>query len=113
MPINISALTFDTSDALAAASFWAAALSGTVGADNSVEFGSVERADSPTLYFQRVEEPKTAKNRLHLDLTTSDLEGEISRLVGLGATVFASYDTGSRWSTLLDPDGNEFCVVGS
>jgi hypothetical protein len=35
-------------------------------------------------------------------------DAEIERLVGLAATVFASYE---RWGTLLDPEGDEFCVI--
>ena len=69
----------------------------------------VERADGvlPRLYFQLVPEGKVAKNRLHLDLRTDDLESEVARLLALGATVLASSE-GHR--VLADPEGNEFCV---
>jgi hypothetical protein len=70
----------------------------------------VERSDGapPRLYFQEVpEERAVAKNRLHLDLRTDDLAGEVARLVLLGATVLAAFE-GRR--VLADPEGNEFCV---
>ncbi|HEX6358180.1 VOC family protein [Actinophytocola sp.] len=61
----------------------------------------------PRLFFQSVPEPKTVKNRVHLDLTCTDLDAEVERLVALGASVVARYD---GWVTLTDPEGNEFCV---
>lgn len=65
------------------------------------------------LTFQRVPEPKAAKNRAHLDLFVDDLDAEVARLVGLGATVLAVHDDegGYRTSILGDPELNEFCVV--
>ncbi|PBC77700.1 hypothetical protein BX265_2456 [Streptomyces sp. TLI_235] len=65
------------------------------------------------LLFQAVPEPKTVKNRLHLDLHAGPerREAEVDRLVALGATVLARIDEpGSRHVTLADPEGNEFCV---
>jgi hypothetical protein len=61
----------------------------------------------PRFFFQLVPEPKTTKNRLHLDLHADDRPAEVRRLVGLGATVIDEHD---GWSTLADPEGNEFCV---
>ena len=62
----------------------------------------------PRLYFQQVPEPKVAKNRMHLDVSTADRSAEVSRLVGLGASVVAVRE---GWTSMLDPDGNEFCVA--
>jgi len=65
------------------------------------------------LLFQAVPEPKTVKNRLHLDLHVG-LEAqaaEVARLARLGATVLAQVDDrGSRHVTMADPEGNEFDV---
>jgi hypothetical protein len=58
--------------------------------------------------FQEVPEGKIAKNRLHLELRSSDRRGEVDRLTALGATVF--YE-GDGWTTLQDPEGNEFCIT--
>jgi glyoxalase superfamily protein len=62
----------------------------------------------PTWFFQEVPEPRLGKNRLHLDLSAPDRAAETERLVALGASVFATYD---GHTTLLDPQGNEFCIV--
>jgi predicted enzyme related to lactoylglutathione lyase len=63
----------------------------------------------------KVPEPKTAKNRCHVDLrtTTRDAVGdETDRLVALGATLTrpAKEEFGVYWATLADPEGNEFCI---
>ena len=71
-----------------------------------------EPGDEPTWLFAKVPEPKTAKNRMHLDLAAPDPETEIARLVGLGATRVADTDEyGYRWTVMTDPEGNEFCVA--
>ncbi len=60
----------------------------------------------PRVFFQRVPEPKTAKNRVHLDVTTSHLDG----LVAAGARVLLPQADGRGWTVLADPGGNEFCA---
>ena len=65
------------------------------------------------LVLQQVPEPKSGKNRMHVDLVADDIEPEVDRLIGLGAQrVHEGVQTLGpvRWVTLLDPVGNEFCV---
>ncbi|POX56356.1 hypothetical protein C3489_04665 [Streptomyces sp. Ru71] len=65
------------------------------------------------LLFQRVPEPKTVKNRLHLDLHPGDgrRAGEVERLTGLGASVLREVkEPSGQWVVMADPEGNEFCV---
>jgi hypothetical protein len=76
----------------------------------------------PRLFFQPVPEPKTVKNRLHLDLQASDptatreerraaVDADVVRLTGTGATVSRTVDDEEGyWVVMLDPEGNEFCV---
>jgi Glyoxalase-like domain len=77
----------------------------------------------PRLFFQRVPEPKTAKNRVHLDLAVSGGRGTpveerrrqvaaaVERAVAAGATRLKAYDeAGQHWVVLQDPEGNEFCL---
>lgn len=88
--------------------------------DRSVAWGG---PGTQRFYFQRVPEPKTVKNRVHLDLRVGDgapatheaVDAEVERIVALGATVL--YKRESSWGpypeyhwTLQDPEGNEFCV---
>ncbi len=51
------------------------------------------------------------RNRLHLDLYTDDPEGEVERLLRLGATVFRLREPDEDFTVLADPEGNLFCVV--
>lgn len=65
-------------------------------------------------YIQRVPESKHQKNHLHLDLRTAEMEGEVLRIRGLGATLITDHallEDDSRWHILADPAGNEFCVL--
>lgn len=65
------------------------------------------------LLFQRVPEPKTVKNRLHLDLHAGPerRDAEVARLEKLGAKVLRKVaEPGGTWTVLSDPEGNEFCV---
>jgi hypothetical protein len=64
-------------------------------------------APGPRIWFQRVPEPKTVKNRVHLDLTVPDLRVGVAELVGRGASLVAEHD---GWVVLADPEGDEFCV---
>ncbi len=65
------------------------------------------------LLFQRVPEPKTVKNRLHIDLHTEGGKrgAEVARLTGLGATVVREVkEPSGEWVVMADPEGNEFCL---
>ena len=126
MAVAIASVTFDCADALTLAQFWSAALERPLDPKGSRDFasigfaerrdtvgwGPVAREDEPTWMFARVTEPKSAKNRMHLDLMTPDVDAEVARLVGLGAThVAAREEYGYTWTVMADPEGNEFCVA--
>jgi catechol 2,3-dioxygenase-like lactoylglutathione lyase family enzyme len=67
-----------------------------------------------SLTLQRVDDPKTVKNRMHLDLLVDDVALEVDRLEQLGAsrlTPRAREEFGQSWFVLADPEGNEFCVA--
>jgi hypothetical protein len=67
----------------------------------------------PRLFFQRVPEPKSAKNRVHVDVPVPDerREAESRRLIEKGATLlWITSDRGPTTYTLQDPEGNEFCL---
>ncbi len=67
----------------------------------------------PRLLFQRVPEPKTVKDRIHLDVhvPAADLEATTQRVLALGATKLWDGRQGPQtWVTYADPEGNEFCL---
>jgi hypothetical protein len=62
--------------------------------------------------LQRTDDDKVAKERMHLDLETDDIEAEVRRLEGLGATRSDhQQERGFDFWVLRDPWGNEFCVL--
>lgn len=111
--LAIANVTFDCADATELAGFWSAALDRPVDAGANAYFATIGSAEpGPTLMFLMVGEPKTAKNRCHLDLLAGDRAAECERLVDLGAEHIADHDAyGRRWTVLRDPSGNEFCVA--
>ncbi|MEU8225679.1 VOC family protein [Kribbella sp. NPDC048915] len=110
MSVALESIAFDCADAASLATFWAGVLSSEVDADSNEFFATVNRAaDGPTLMFLQVPEPRTGKNRLHVDLVAADWAAEVDRLVGLGAERVAEHDEyGVHWITLADPEGNVF-----
>lgn len=110
MPSVIKTVSFDAADALALARFWAAALGSDVDEESTADKAFVEAAGwgGPNIWFNRVPEPKTAKNRIHLDLRApGPVADEVARLERLGATVQGDY---GHHTIMRDPEGNEFCV---
>lgn len=112
MTLTLGMITIDTTDATALADWWAEQTGGEVLETNDGWFVTVQLPGGPLLSFQRVDDPTPGKNRLHLDLGAPDLDAEVERLTGAGASVVAERQMGDfRWVTLTDPDGNEFCVA--
>jgi Glyoxalase-like domain len=76
----------------------------------------------PRLFFQTVPEPKTVKNRWHLDVEVTErgstpaarraaIAAKVAELTGVGATEVATIEEGGgTFTVMLDPEGNEFCV---
>jgi catechol 2,3-dioxygenase-like lactoylglutathione lyase family enzyme len=130
--VRIDSVVFDCRDAAPIARFWAAALGWSVAPydedelerlatkgvydpedDPSVMVEPPEDSDMPVLFFTEVPEEKLTKNRVHLDLAADGaLEEEVERLEALGAQVRNwAEEEGRTWCVMLDPEGNEFCVV--
>lgn len=114
MTATLANITVDCDDVERLSRFWAAALDREIGADPSPFFAALAPAapGEPTWLFLKVPEPKTAKNRVHVDLTAPDRDVEVDRLVALGATrVREVREHGMSWVVLHDPEGNEFCLA--
>jgi hypothetical protein len=119
-------VVFDCRHPASVARFWATALDGydvapydevelarlrAIGVDDPEDDPSVlvEALDGglPRLFFHRVPEPKTVKNRVHLDLRAANREAEVARLISAGASEVGRHE---NWVVMADPEGNEFCV---
>ncbi|SES41083.1 hypothetical protein SAMN04487983_105026 [Streptomyces sp. yr375] len=116
MTSAIRHVTIDSSDAYALGAFWSEVLGLPLHEDDKP--GDPEALiEGAGLLFVTVPEPKTQKNRVHLDLQPQDRtrEEEVDRLLTLGATLVADHrkPDGTGWALLADPEGNEFCVERS
>jgi hypothetical protein len=106
----IKSVTFDSTDALRLARFWATALGTDVDEDATADRAYVEAPGwgGPNMWFIRVPEPRTAKNRMHFDLRAPvTMADEVKRLQGIGATVVERF---AGFTVMNDPEGNVFCV---
>ncbi|MCP2327218.1 putative enzyme related to lactoylglutathione lyase [Hamadaea flava] len=115
---KIRNVSFDCADPYALARFWAEVMHTQLDSDHQPddEETAIQPPDGPALYFQRVPEPKSVKNRVHVCLTPEiRRDAEVERILGLGATLVADHrrPDGLGWAVLADPEGNEFCVLRS
>jgi predicted enzyme related to lactoylglutathione lyase len=115
MPVRLHHIVIDAHDLPGLARFWTQALGWQVLSErkNEIVIGAEENAPVG-ICFMSATDPKTVKNRVHVDLTSSatDRDQEIDRLLALGARRVDIGQTGAEsWTVLADPEGNEFCVV--
>ena len=69
-------------------------------------------ASGLTVYLQRVPEVKTAKTRLHMDLSVPDVHAALARVEALGGRALREFvEPGDELAVVADPDGNEFCLI--
>jgi predicted enzyme related to lactoylglutathione lyase len=113
-------VTVDCADPYELATFWSAVTGWPLSdADQPGDDEVLVEAPAPApgLLFIRVPEAKTVKNRVHLDWVPTERtrDAEVERVLGLGARVHEDHRTpeGAGWVTLLDPEGNEFCIERS
>ena len=122
MTARVSHTTIDCRDAYALSEWWKQLLDYTDVPGDPNEPGHEEcmildPATGHRLLFIEVPDPKTVKNRVHLDLSPTDgrRDDEVERVRRLGATEVADLrrSDGTGWVTFADPEGNEFCVLRS
>jgi hypothetical protein len=113
MPVRLHHIIVDAHDLLGLARLWTQAPGWKVLSEreNEIVIGTGENAPAG-MCFMPITDPKTVKNRVHLDLTGSaaDRDQEIDRLLALGARRAGIGQAGAEsWTVLADPEGNEFC----
>jgi len=112
--MHVGSVVIDCNDFPRMLAFWQAALD-YVPRDPVEEGWAVlrdPRGERVNVSLQRVPEPRIGKNRLHLDLYAGNREGEVQRLLGLGATRHPrTPEPDEDFVLLQDPEGNVFCVV--
>ena len=114
-------VTFDCRDAALLARFWSAVTRWPASKQDMPgnPFWLVARSEDEGVHlvFVEVPEPKTVKNRLHLDLVPEEgsQDDEVARFQALGAGILDDRRraTPGGWVVMADPEGNEFCVEPS
>jgi predicted enzyme related to lactoylglutathione lyase len=112
--LRLGNVTLDCADPQRVAAFWSAALARPIDDGASEFFVSIGHGDESTVgwFFIQVPEGKEVKNRVHVDLHADDRDAAVARLLALGAQRHSDHDEfGVRWTTMLDVEGNEFCVA--
>jgi predicted enzyme related to lactoylglutathione lyase len=113
--LRFAFFTLDCVDIDRVAAFWATLLEGSAGEpmDDGRYVFIRDRDDLPAFCLQRVDEAKTAKNRMHLDFEVDDLDATTARIVELGGSWQGGEHTLEeyRWRTVQDPEGNEFDIT--
>jgi predicted enzyme related to lactoylglutathione lyase len=108
--VGIAALAIDCADPPRLAAWWSRLLGGEVeaGADGDA---TLHTPDGLAIDFGAVPDERTVKNRLHLDLRSTDLDEATRQAEALGATRADDIYDGGRWQVMRDPEGNEFCLL--
>ncbi len=115
MALYVGSTVINTADLEKSIALWTAAL-GYVVRSSDATFAVLTDPNRrwSNVSLQLSDEPKRGRNRLHLDLYTSDQEGEVARLGGLGARRIPwDYPEDPDFVVMADFDGNEFCVIQS
>ena len=114
--MKVGSIVIDCNDFAVMKAFWQAALRyearEPTGDDDDFTILRDPAGEGVNVSIDTVPEPRSGKNRLHLDLYTDQPEAEIERLLGLGATRHPrTPEPGEDFTVLADPEGNLFCVV--
>ena len=104
-------LVWDCADPIRVADWWASVLGVEAGHEHEDDgdwayIENVPNAPFDNISFVPVPEPKTVKNRVHIDVETDSVEA----LVAAGATVLRAQDDEIDWTVMADVEGNEFCA---
>jgi catechol 2,3-dioxygenase-like lactoylglutathione lyase family enzyme len=112
MGIRLGSTVVNCADLETMTDFWSAALGLEPGRREPGDDFRVLRGERVNLSLQVAQTPVTARDQMHLDLYSDDVEAQVERLVGLGAVRVRSVaEPDDTYVVLLDPEGNEFCVV--
>ena len=107
---EISDITIDCADPQRLGAFWSSLLRRPIAGRKGPYVWLARSPGGVGIGFQRVDEPKRGKNRLHVDISGPDV-GAIKRKVeALGGSRVDGYE-GGGFLVMGDPEGNEFCIV--
>ncbi len=113
--VSIGSIVLRVDDMQRQMAFWSAALDYIPRAENSDDFVLLRPRNGagPNLSLDAQRSEVHLPPRIHLDLYTDDQEGEVKRLIALGATEvhWSKRPPDADYVILADPEGNRFCVI--
>lgn len=107
---GLACVVFDCAEPAPLAEWWQRLLGGDLVYDDDGD-ATLHLPGWPRLDFIRVPEPKTTKNRVHLDLATTDFDAAVAATEALGAVPALDVYDGDVFAVFRDPEGNEFCLL--
>lgn len=107
--MRINALVVDAADPERLAAFWSEVLGRPI-VGRGGPYVWLRRENDLGLGFQKTTEPKSGKNRMHVDIASPEPAAEQRRVEALGGRRLAQYDDGG-FLVMADPEGNEFCII--
>ena len=107
--MRVNALIVDAADPVRLAAFWSELLGRPV-VGRTGPYVWLQRENGLGLGFQETDEPKSGKNRMHVDISSSDPAAEQQRVEALGGRRLEQYADGG-FLVMADPEGNEFCII--
>lgn len=107
---GLACVVFDCAAPAALGEWWQRLVGGDLVYDDDGD-ATLHLPGWPRLDFIRVPEPKTVKNRVHLDLATADYETAVALAERVGAARATDVYDGDVFAVFRDPEGNEFCLL--
>ncbi|MDX2918289.1 MULTISPECIES: VOC family protein [Streptomyces] len=107
--MRLNALIVDATDPERLAAFWSELLGRPI-VGRTGPYVWLRREHGVGLGFQRTDEPRRSKNRMHVDVSAPDPAAEQLRVEALGGRRLEGYDDGG-FLVMGDPEGNEFCII--
>ena len=107
---EVTDITIDSSDPETLAGFWSSLLKRPIKGRKGPYVWLARSRDGIGMGFQKVEETKQGKNRLHIDISGPDVIAIKRKVEALGGRRVEGYEDGG-FLVMADPEGNEFCIV--
>jgi catechol 2,3-dioxygenase-like lactoylglutathione lyase family enzyme len=107
---GLACVVFDCAEPARLAEWWQQLVGGDIVYDDDGD-ATLRLVGWPRLDFIRVPEPKTVKNRMHLDLATVDYDEAVAEAERVGARRATDVYDGDVFAVFRDPEGNEFCLL--
>jgi catechol 2,3-dioxygenase-like lactoylglutathione lyase family enzyme len=107
---GLACVVFDCANPATLSRWWQQLVGGEVVYDDDGD-ATLHLSGWPRFDFIKVPEPKTVKNRVHLDLATVDYDTAVNAAEAIGAVRATHVYDGDAFAVFRDPEGNEFCLL--